>query len=242
MSLLVGLPRTAEGLQLRNSLRNDAAEIIMREHPGMSLAQVADHMNAAEQEYKSKQIGLNSQARTAGAREANLNIILNSLDAAIPQALETSDKVNRTGFVPLNKIIRSGELMTSDENEVKYGMANLQLAEHWAKAMNPTGVMRESDRDKALTFLDTALSNGTYKAAVGQLRTQVSRERDAVHGYNPSSLIDVNKPTPEPGAGVAAASSELPERALAQLKEGVITPFNNGQKWTKKNGQPVQVQ
>lgn len=35
--------------------------------------------------------------------------------------------------------------------------------------------------------------------------------------------------------------SKLPPRALAQLKEGQITTFRNGQEWTLRNGNPVQL-
>ena len=88
--------------------------------------------------------------------------------------------------------------MTSDPALKTFGMANLQLAEHWARAMNPTGVMRESDRDKALSFLDTADSASTYKKTVMQLQTQIERERSAVRGGNPSKEIpDAGKLSPE---------------------------------------------
>lgn len=119
-------------------------------------------------------------ARTAAVREKNLELVLNAADAAIPAALEANRALPRSEIKPLNQIIQKGQVIASDKRLVTFGMANLQLAEHWARAMNPTGVMRESDRDKALSFLDTALSNGTYEAAVGQLRTQIVREKDAV--------------------------------------------------------------
>lgn len=50
----------------------------------------------------------------------------------------------------------------------------------------------------------------------------------------------------EPPAGAAAAappppSVQLPEQARARLKEGQITTFNNGQKWTLRDGQPVKI-
>jgi hypothetical protein len=70
--------------------------------------------------------------------------------------------------------------MASNPELRQFGMANLQLAEHWARAMNPTGVMRESDRDMALHFLSLADSKETYKQAVMQLKTQITRERDAI--------------------------------------------------------------
>jgi hypothetical protein len=45
-------------------------------------------------------------------------------------------------------------------------------------------------------------------------------------------------------AGLDNASTDatqLPPAALAQLKEGVVTKFANGQQWTLRNGQPTQV-
>jgi hypothetical protein len=38
-----------------------------------------------------------------------------------------------------------------------------------------------------------------------------------------------------------AAWPSLPQQAVSQLKEGVVTKFANGQQWTLRNGQPTQV-
>jgi hypothetical protein len=43
-------------------------------------------------------------------------------------------------------------------------------------------------------------------------------------------------------APVGAPASGPPPAALAQLQEGHVTTFGNGQKWTMQGGQPVQVQ
>ncbi len=43
------------------------------------------------------------------------------------------------------------------------------------------------------------------------------------------------------GAQQGGRPSMLPDSAKAQLKEGHVTTFGNGQKWTLKNGQPQQV-
>ena len=173
------LGRGAQGAADLRAITNRSAQILIDEM-GMTPKEAAAHLSQKQQEYNAQGQGLNAEARTTGVREANLNLILKAADAAIPAALEASDKVARTGWVPLNKIIQGGEVIASDPDLKKFGMANLQLAEHWARAMNPTGVMRESDRDKALSFLSTADSKDTYKAAVQQLRTQIERERDAV--------------------------------------------------------------
>jgi hypothetical protein len=82
----------------------------------------------------------------------------------------------------------------------RFGMANLQLAEHWARAMNPTGVMRESDRDLALGFLSTADTKDTYRQVVNQLKTQITRERDAVRGARGDAHAPAATPGTVPGA------------------------------------------
>lgn len=153
------------------------------------------------QEYRAAGVGLSTEARTTATRESNLNMILKVTSAAIPAALELSDKVARTGWVPLNKIIQGGEVIASNPDLKRFGMANLQLAEHWARAMNPTGVMREGDRDLALGFLSTADSPETYRAAVMQLKTQIERERDSIREQRGE------KPVAAPGAREAPARS-----------------------------------
>lgn len=151
------------------------------------------------QDFKAAGVGKSAGERVKANREENLNLILKAADAAIPAALEASKALPRGDYVPLNKLIQKGEIMSSDPRLVEFGMANLQLAEHWARAMNPTGVMRESDRDKALTFLDTAYGNSTYERAVMQLQKQITRERDAVRG---GGTILKNSKAPDPSEDV----------------------------------------
>jgi hypothetical protein len=164
------------------------------------------------QDFNARQAEVSSEARTKGTREANLDIILRVTDSAIPAALEASEKVPRGKFVPLNQIIQGGEVRTSDTNLMQFGMANLQLAEGWARAMNPTGVMRESDRDKALSFLSTATSQQTYKALVEQLRTQIQRERAAIQS---------GKQTAVSAPGEVASVSETTGAGWTDLGGGV---------------------
>lgn len=208
MSPLVNLGRGAQADDKINMLRNKAAEVLVEEK-GMSPTEAANYVSQQVQNFKARGIGLGAEARTAGTREANLNIILKSADAAIPAALDASRAVARTGWVPVNQLIQKGQVIASNPELKEFGMANLQLAEHWARAMNPTGVMRESDRDKALEFLSTADSQPTYERAVMQLRKQIGRERDAVASQR--------QPVPGGAAptesiGATAVSSPIPQR------------------------------
>jgi hypothetical protein len=218
------LGRTAQGLAVRNELNNMAAEIAMREN-GMTAAQASSYLNDQKQQFGAHQIGLNTEARTAGQREANLNLILRMTDAAVPAALEASEKVARTGWVPVNQLIQKGEVMASNPELREFGMANLQLAEGWARAMNPTGVMRESDRDKALTFLSTADSKETYERAVRQLQKQITRERDSIRAVDPRTPINPGAPAMQ-GQDKAAldwanANPTDPRAAAIKQKLGV---------------------
>lgn len=173
------LGRGAQGASDLKAITNKSSEILTKEM-GKTPTEAAAHMLKQQQEYNAQGQGLNAEARTTGVREANLNLILKATAAAIPAALEASEKVSRTGWVPLNKIVQAGQVASSDKDLRQFGMANIQLAEHWARAMNPTGVMRGEDRDLALGFLGTADSKETYRALVGQLQKQIERERDAV--------------------------------------------------------------
>lgn len=176
-----------------------------------------DEMARRKQEYAAQGTASNAGARVRANREENLAIILNTTEAAIPAAIEASKEVARTGFVPLNKILQNGRLMTSNPSQVKLGIANLQLAEGWARAMNPTGVMRESDREKALQYLDTALSSGTYEQAVKQIHMQIIRERESVH--RGSTTLPRNGEAPPPGQATSVEPTAAPAGAVGTRKD-----------------------
>lgn len=133
--------------------------------------------------YAAKAAGATSGARAAGTRSANLELIQRNLEAAIPQAEAASAQVPRGKWVPINQLVQRGEVATSDPNYAKFAMTNLQVAELWARAMNPSGVMREGDRDKALQYLNVATSPETYKQQLQVLRDFVQRERQSTEEF-----------------------------------------------------------
>jgi hypothetical protein len=207
---------TAEDIQKFNAqsrpARSAAAMSLQRfleENPNATSEQIQD--------FNAQQAAKSAGAKVAATRGENLKLILDVTASAIPAALEQSKKVYRTSIVPLNKLIQHGEVMTSDGELRSFGMANLQLAEGWAKAMNPTGVMRESDRDKALDFLSTADSQPTYERLVKQLQTQIQREYAAVQRDGKGS-----KNIPEPGK-------------LSDAQNGATTTTPGGFSWSIVN-------
>lgn len=134
----------------------------------------------SQQTYNARNVGGTAGARTEATRAANLDIIINSTMAAIPQALAASAAVPRGSWVPVNKAIQKYQAGTSDPQLAAFAVANLQIGELWARAMNPTGVMREGDRELALSNLSTATSPETYKVVLDQVMQAMRREKGAV--------------------------------------------------------------
>ena len=202
---------------------------------GLSEKEAAEYLSNSSQAFAANGVGLGAEARTAGVREANLKIILKAAEGAIPSALEGSENLKRTDYRFLNNMIQKGQVAISDPELKEFGMANVQLAEHWARAMNPTGVMRESDRDLALSFLSTSDSKETYKRAVLQLKKQIDRELVAVssvktHGgygakvpLNSSTAGEARKELgapPAAGSGAAKPAGNPLDAARAAIAKG----------------------
>lgn len=178
LSGLQGLYHGRQGAENITRVRNNAAQRLIAQ--GMTPEEAGTFLSTQLKAFKASMQAEAAGARTVATREANLDVILRATEAAIPAAIEASKAVARTGWVPLNKIIQKGQVIASDPKLRRFGMSNLQLAEHWARAMNPTGVMRESDRDLALGFLSTADSPETYAEVADQLHTQILRERQSL--------------------------------------------------------------
>jgi hypothetical protein len=228
---LTGLYRGAQGGQKVQAINERAAAILTGPEYGYTPEQASDFLSRNAQAFKAGQVGLSAEARTAGTREGNLNLILSATAAAIPAALDASDNLWRTGWVPLNNILEKGRIIASVPEQKEFGMANLQLAEHWARAMNPTGVMRESDRDKALSFLSTSDSPETYRRLVQQLQKQITRERDAVRANRGIPLAPNGKdtdPSKVPAAGAEEAVRPAAAPAAAAPPAAPVVPPSMG--------------
>jgi hypothetical protein len=74
-----------------------------------------------------------------------------------------------------------------------------------------------------------------YAAGIAKLKNQIKSE----FGITPTVMSGGNAPAPAETPAAAPAVSSTPP--VSKLKEGVATKFGNGQTWTLKNGQPVQV-
>ena len=119
-------------------------------------------------------------------------------------------KLPRGKWVPLNQLIQHGQVITSDPRLKDFAIQNLQVAELWARAMNPTGVMREGDRDLALQYLSAADSPQTYAVAVRDIMDFARREGAVAKSLSnqlSTGSEDEQQPAsaPAPGGGAGGA-------------------------------------
>lgn len=131
-----------------------------------------------------------------------------------------------------NSVVREGEFATAQNAAgVPDRIVNLYNRVLKGERLNPT--QRADFVNQAKKIYDEQQSQnevlqGTY--------------RDMARRYklNPDNVvIPLGR---EPGRPAGQGPMALPPTARARLKEGQVTTFGNGQRWTLKNGQPVQVQ
>ncbi len=76
-----------------------------------------------------------------------------------------------------------------------------------------------------------------YAAGIAKLKNQIKTE----FGIAPTVMSGGNAPAPADSSAPAAPAAASSTPPVSKLKEGVATKFGNGQTWTLKNGQPIQV-
>ena len=107
------------------------------------------------------------------------------------------------------------------------------------KQANPEALkMRRLEQEDKKNGTDTA---STYRDSLfSEAYGRISRGETLSGPLGSAKPEAKSEPKAESKAG--AKSTTLPPAAKAQLKEGFVTTFSNGQKWTLKNGQPERVQ
>lgn len=143
----------------------------------------ADTILKAQREAAAESAAATSAARTSATQSANLSLIATNLDKQLPAAEAMSAKIPRGKYVPLNQLMQAANTQISDPDLLEFKVANLQVAELWARAMNPKGVMRIEDRHLAMDLLNTVTSHEAYVRVLKQLKNFVDREREAVKEF-----------------------------------------------------------
>lgn len=112
-----------------------------------------------------------------------------------------------------------------DLSDLGVEIHNLALASNGAHGLRSAGAVHDTEQQILNHFKNGP--NAVNSALTGMKTSLQTFVDDEATGGKPN-----RKP---------AASATIPASAAAQLKEGHITTFANGQKWTKKNGKATQV-
>lgn len=200
----------------------------------------------------------NAQARAAqsqAVRSANIESNIEEFNQTAPLALDASKQYARGDLVPWNKLHNMVAGNVSDPKLKTLVVATQGVITAYTQAMARAGVATVHGAESAEKLLAPVDGPEAYAAALKQMENEMHAAQRAPEIVQQRILARISgRPepaaTPSPtgggttgGGGAAApASGGLPDRARALLKEGINTPFNNGQVWTLRNGQPLQVQ
>jgi len=228
---------------------NNYLDGILRLHPGLTAQQIAQ---GARIGYITG-LGEKKAVETAGNVWGRVAIAEQEVLQTIPLAEEASQRVPRGKFVPWTKIKQMGEKAFSDPN-LKEFAGYMTALNNAYNMLSARGGMDAETRAHNRELFDTADSPEALQAAFRALSNEAQAAgraaRNAIAGFTapPGSSGETGTPPPRgtaaPGGAPPAAAgtgASLPPAAVAQLKEGVNLTFRNGQTWTLRNGQPVQV-
>lgn len=150
-------------------------------------------------------VGDTAYQRTAGTMAARVENATNEVAALIPQAIETSRALPRGSWVPINTLIQKFQAGTSDPRYYDFSLANFSLMNAYARAMNPQGVPRITERLEAHAagVLAMATDQKSYEVQVHRLWKEVEASKGAVAATR-EGRKDLPAGQPMPGPPPAA--------------------------------------
>lgn len=160
---LIGLGRGAQGAE--NIAKIQALVAQKAKEQGVDASGILNNIAA--------QSGLSSAYRTLGGTEVKFGTAEKAAQESFPIAQEASNAVPRTQWLAATKLIQMGQTQVNDPNLKKFLIATDTAVKDYARTINPTGVLRESDIEYARKILSTADSPEAYTAALQQLNTEV---------------------------------------------------------------------
>lgn len=217
---LVGLGRGAQGAENIIRVQTMAARKAVERgmNPSDILAKVAE------------QSGLTASQRTFGTQTAKMAINSTEAQGALELGREASKAVPRTNWVPINKLIQAGQVITSDPKLIQFAAANLAIVNTYARAISPTGTPTVHDKEHAERLLSTATGPEAYNALLDQLNKEIEiahaaplkakKELEAIRTA-PKNEAGVVVPPPV-AAPVIAKPETVPARTTTPAKPATV--------------------
>jgi hypothetical protein len=113
-------------------------------------------------------------AGAAGTRAGQMASVEATMPGLIEDALSASDKLDRTTFVPLNKLLQMGESAISSPELKDFQIANQAVASEYQQVISRGGTNVTALKE-AMMLLQTADSKETYRVALNRVRKEIDR-------------------------------------------------------------------
>ncbi len=154
--------------------------------------------------------GMMAGSRVLGARTANIQLAAGEAAQMIPLAVEASKNVARSGFLPFGKV----QVMFDDQTNVpelrQFAAANLALINTYARAISPTGVPTQADKEHARKILSIAQDQTSYEATVNQMKKEMDAALAAPERVRAAMKEGIS------GKAAPAATSDVPKVMTVQ--------------------------
>src|SRR5262249_10295987 len=138
-----------------------------------------------------------------------------------------SDKVNRTEYPDINKIILAAKEKTGDPDVIRYGLSMETFIKNYAAATGQgNSVLTDHQYDSMRRRLNEAHSKGQVRAEVDQALIEINRELKGTH--NASRIYLGRKEGEEPAGFVSEEKKEKSAPVKSKPKEGEKRKFDEG--------------
>lgn len=199
---MAGDPKALVGLGTGIAAQREKSRIMAKIAERMAEAgKDARDILTAQAEFSGYQAGqrtlAQAEARIGQAQQEAINL-------AAP-ALDLSDKIERSKFVPVNRLLQTAEANISDPELLSFRAANNSFLAAYTRAVSPTGVPTDFVRRHAYDLLSTAYDKEAYKRVMDQLKLEMNAALKAPSDFRKRLEQEFNRkfssPTESPTLG-----------------------------------------
>jgi hypothetical protein len=165
-----------------------------------------------------EQAGALAGQRAVGTRAANISLAANEANNMIPIALEASEKLPRSQFMPWNNMVQAVQKGTSSPELASFVAATNSLVNSYVRAVSPSGVPTDSMREHAYSMLNAAQGPEAYKAVVATMQREMQAALQAP-GQVKAELRKGNDPTAAAMPPQSSAAPVIPPASINMLKQ-----------------------
>lgn len=170
---LNGNTQAAQGFARSTTARVAIANAIVDEAMKQGLSPEATNAKIADF------AGTMAGSRTVGQRAANISLAATEAQEMLGIVKETSDKFQRTNFVPWNMALKAYDSGTGSPEIAAFGASVNALVNVYARAINPTGQPTVSDKEHARAVINTVQSPAQVEAVLGIIRRELEIAKKA---------------------------------------------------------------